>query len=214
MQAASRRLVARLGRGISTRQLQPGGRRQQLQLTRSAPDLPSSQSFSSTSLAQEDAEEDPGPIFRGPAPGRRFRLGFPITALGKQSRWQTAVAMLTAALDSHSEDADLVALNAAAGACARGLAPATALLLLDEAGRRRLGPDVFTYSAAISAHERAGLWQAALSLFEELLGRTAPGSHQRSRDLGEDAVDRGLEPDLVVYNVAIAACEKGRRWFE
>ena len=49
--------------------------------------------------------------------------------------------------------------------------------------------NVITYSAAISACEKATQAQKALELLEEMR-------------------QKGLEPDVITYNAAISACEK------
>ena len=53
-------------------------------------------------------------------------------------------------------------------------------------GRRGVEPDVISFSAAISACEKGGQWERALSLLEEM-GR------------------RGVEPDVVSFNAALDA---------
>merc|ERR1712032_1644394 len=49
------------------------------------------------------------------------------------------------------------------------------------------------YSAAISACEKGGQWQQALSLLSEKL-------------------ESKLEPDIISYSAGITACEKGGAW--
>ena len=50
-------------------------------------------------------------------------------------------------------------------------------------------PDVISFSAAISACEKGGQWERALSLLE-------------------DIKSRGVEPDVISFSAAISACEQ------
>ena len=50
--------------------------------------------------------------------------------------------------------------------------------------------DVISYNAAISACEKGGQWQQALSLLSEMQ-------------------DAGVTRNVISYNAAISACEKG-----
>ena len=66
-------------------------------------------------------------------------------------------------------------------------------LLRSASERYRVVPNVYTYSAAISACEKGGQWKRALELFAEM---------ERA----------GVARDVVIYNAAISACEKGGQW--
>ena len=68
-----------------------------------------------------------------------------------------------------------------------------ALSLLETMCVRKIGPNVISYSASISACGRPGLWQQALSLLDQM---------PRSR----------IQPEVYSYNAAINACEKGGQW--
>merc|ERR1711966_109308 len=65
-----------------------------------------------------------------------------------------------------------------------------ALLLLKQMRRTGIQPDVVTYNAAISACEKGGKWEKALSLHKEMRGD-------------------GLKPNVISYSAAISACQKG-----
>ncbi|CAK0822633.1 unnamed protein product [Prorocentrum cordatum] len=56
-----------------------------------------------------------------------------------------------------------------------------------------LEPSIISYSAGISACEKAGQWRQALLLLGELQ-------------------DARLEPNVISYSAAISACEKGGQW--
>ncbi|CAK0846814.1 unnamed protein product [Prorocentrum cordatum] len=56
-----------------------------------------------------------------------------------------------------------------------------------------LEPDVFSYSAGISACKNCGQWQRALSLFD-------------------DMCEARVERDAISYNAGISACEQGEQW--
>ena len=53
--------------------------------------------------------------------------------------------------------------------------------------------DVFSFSAAISACEKGGQWERALSLLDEMR-------------------ERGVTPDVISFNAVISACEKAGKW--
>jgi pentatricopeptide repeat protein len=56
-----------------------------------------------------------------------------------------------------------------------------------------VAPNVISFNAAISACEKGGQWQRALSLLEEM--RAA-----------------GVTPNVISFSAAISACEKGGQW--
>ncbi|CAE7681784.1 unnamed protein product [Symbiodinium pilosum] len=90
-----------------------------------------------------------------------------------------------------------------------------------------LQPDVITYSAAVSACEKKGQWQAALLLLFELEGASGRADmilassaisscEKRSQwtmavFLLMSMLSSGLKADGIMYNSAISACEK-ERW--
>ena len=53
--------------------------------------------------------------------------------------------------------------------------------------------DVISFSAAISACEKGGRWEQALSLLKEML-------------------DAGVALDVISFSAAMSACEKGGQW--
>ena len=61
---------------------------------------------------------------------------------------------------------------------------------MQEAG---VQPNVITYSAVISAFEKGGQWQQALSLFD----------HMTQED---------VQPDVICFNAALSSLEKGSQW--
>lgn len=67
-----------------------------------------------------------------------------------------------------------------------------ALELLDEMKRSGLNPDVYSYSAAISACEKDKQWEKALEIFEKMQ-------------------IQNVNPDVVAFNSAITACSQGSR---
>lgn len=90
-------------------------------------------------------------------------------------------------------------------------------------------PNTFSYSAAISACGRAGKWQQAEALFNELLHRSKHDHRCRPNTVTYSALisayekaglldhalhafrqqlDRGVEPDLITYSSLISACER------
>ncbi|CAK0888168.1 unnamed protein product [Prorocentrum cordatum] len=54
-------------------------------------------------------------------------------------------------------------------------------------------PDIIGYSAGISACEKGGQWQQALSLLSGMR-------------------ERKLEPNVIFYSAGVSACEKSGRW--
>ena len=53
--------------------------------------------------------------------------------------------------------------------------------------------NVFTYSATISACEKGGQWERALSLFRQMR-------------------EEGVQPNGISYCATLAACDKGGQW--
>ena len=89
-------------------------------------------------------------------------------------------------------------------------------------------PDVISYSAAISACEKAAQCERALEILDEMKRRgVAPnvfsysaaisacekgGRWERALALLAEMRTRGVAPDVIVYNSTISACATGARW--
>jgi pentatricopeptide repeat protein len=69
-----------------------------------------------------------------------------------------------------------------------------AMLVLDWMACNGAEPNVIHYNCVISSCEKAGQWEKALALLQEV------------------KVRKGIEPDEYTYNAAISACEKGGQW--
>ncbi|CAK0887382.1 unnamed protein product [Prorocentrum cordatum] len=67
----------------------------------------------------------------------------------------------------------------------------------------KLEPNVISYSAGISACEKGGQWQAALTLLSEM---------RRALALLSEMWEAKLEPDVISYSAGISACKKSERW--
>ena len=103
-----------------------------------------------------------------------------------------------------------------------------ALALLDEMRGSRVLPNVFHYSAAISACEKGGQWQRALALLGEMrAARVVPdvitfnaaisacekgGQWQRALALLDEMRAARVAPNVITFSAAISACEKGGQW--
>ena len=103
-----------------------------------------------------------------------------------------------------------------------------ALALLDEMRESGVTPNVFHYSAAISACEKGGQWQRALALLDEMRAKgVAPnvitfsaaisacekgGQWQRALALLDEMRAKGVAPNVITFSAAISACEKGGQW--
>ena len=61
------------------------------------------------------------------------------------------------------------------------------LMLMDS---MQIEADIYHVSSVVSSFEKVGQWQQALSLFAEM-------------------PVRNIDPDVISYNAAISACEKG-----
>ena len=93
-----------------------------------------------------------------------------------------------------------------------------------------LQPDVFSYAAAISACERGGRADLALSTFQRMqLAGVRPNAvvyntairacateelWPAALSLLDDMREDGVAPTLVTYNAALTACERGGEWRE
>ena len=135
--------------------------------------------------------------------------------------------------------AQVVSYNAAAHACVGGGAAGDHVgaeqreegcsLVLDLMAEMRadcVSPDVFTFSTAITACGRAGQWERALSLLEEM--EAGSDNFQADHDNGQQQQQQqrqqqqqqmsnkklkiNLTPDVVAINAAIAACGRAGQW--
>ena len=103
-----------------------------------------------------------------------------------------------------------------------------ALALLDEMRESGVMPNVFHYSAAITACEKGGQWRRALALLDEMrASRVTPndysfnaaisacekgGQWRRALDLLDEMRASRVTPDAFSFNATISACEKGGQW--
>ena len=78
-------------------------------------------------------------------------------------------------------------------AWSRGRQPHRAAAVLSLMEEKGFSPDVFSFSAAITASLKAGLWEDALRFFDDMQVRQ-------------------IRPDLICYNATISACGKGKQW--
>ncbi|CAE8585265.1 unnamed protein product [Polarella glacialis] len=119
-----------------------------------------------------------------------------ISACRRGSRWQAALHWLRAAWSPDLPPPDLVGFSAAITACTQAHQPDWALKLFQEIKVCRLAADEVCRGAVISACERSGQWQLAVSV---LLTGQGQGSGSGSAS-------------LVSHNAAIAACGKAGQW--
>jgi len=100
--------------------------------------------------------------------------------------------------------------------------------LLDQMRQCGLAPNVFSFSAVISACGKSGQWERAVSLLEEMRQCGVPpnvisfsaaisacekgGQWERALLLLEEMRQCGIEPDVIIFSAAISACEKGGQW--
>eukprot|EP00438_Fugacium_kawagutii_P019455 Skav230458 [mRNA] locus=scaffold186:48969:49418:+ [translate_table: standard] len=92
-----------------------------------------------------------------------------------------------------------------------------------------LGPNIFSFNAAISACEKAAKWQTALGLLENLAElrltadvitvnaalsscEKAPGEWQQALWLFHVMTSWQLQADQISYSSAISCCEKAGQW--
>eukprot|EP00438_Fugacium_kawagutii_P010387 Skav220387 [mRNA] locus=scaffold639:162903:163631:- [translate_table: standard] len=92
----------------------------------------------------------------------------------------------------------------------------------------KISADVISYNAAISACEKGGQWQQALTLFEAMpKAMISPnvvsfsaaisacqkgGQWQQALTLFEAIPKTSIPPTVICYNAAISACQKGGQW--
>ncbi|CAE8617860.1 unnamed protein product, partial [Polarella glacialis] len=135
-----------------------------------------------------------------------------LSAMASGSFWCQAVALLSAALTEGGLRPGVVSYSAAISACAHDVVSAEPGLwrvafalfaALRHALRRSsascsnggiLGPDAKVYGAALSAVEKAGVWEMAVLLLAHL------------------ASEPGLKVDAVPVNTAISATGRASRW--
>ncbi|CAE8627968.1 unnamed protein product [Polarella glacialis] len=109
---------------------------------------------------------------------------------------------------------DMVAFGASVSVCEKARVWDMALHLLWEGRARGLRSTIYGHShnAAISACEKGRRWERALGLLLDLVPRSdarrAEGLVQPQFQSGWD----GLSPDVVSWNAAVSACEKGCQW--
>ena len=89
----------------------------------------------------------------------------------------------------------LISYNLALGACAKGKGRGgdAAMDILLEVQRKRMRPDVVTYSSVIAALSKGGDWQRVMGLL---------GAMEESE----------LEPNSFSFSAAITACERAGEW--
>ena len=104
-----------------------------------------------------------------------------------------------------------------------------AVELLEEMKQRELAPNLYCYSAAISACGKSGQWRRALALLRELRDERAielnavvwnaaisacekAGELKSALKLLGEMEASGVEPDFVSYSTAISACGKAGDW--
>ncbi|CAE7820299.1 unnamed protein product [Symbiodinium sp. CCMP2592] len=113
-----------------------------------------------------------------------------ITACEKGQEWQMSLALYSTLADGDLKP-DLITCNAVLSAVAQGNWQ-LALALFSELGQERK-LDVFSFGAALSACDRACLWEHSLSILAEL-------------------PTRKLRANTVICNTAIGTCAKAGRW--
>ncbi|CAJ1407138.1 unnamed protein product [Effrenium voratum] len=141
-----------------------------------------------------------------------------ITALGRGSQWRLALSAFAS-----FGDKDTPLLNAAAAACTRGLAWASALSLLSALPKWKLQGDQLSLNSAATAFEKGSRWQQALRLAGEggdiatfsaaisAVGRGG-GPWALAPALLARARSQGLQLDVIICSAAINASVKGPRW--
>lgn len=83
--------------------------------------------------------------------------------------------------------------------------------LMKEMRADGISPDAFTFSTAITACGRAGRWELALHLLDEMA--TSAGHNQpRQSTKPLTVAAAGAAPDIVSINAAIAACGRAGQW--
>lgn len=84
---------------------------------------------------------------------------------------------------------------------------ALVLGLMEEMRAEGVAPDVFTFTTAITACGKAGQWERALVLLEEMGGGGGGDDGLRRRRTGVP-----IAPDVASINAAISACARAGQW--
>eukprot|EP00439_Symbiodinium_sp_Y106_P031478 s3319_g3.t2 len=113
-----------------------------------------------------------------------------ITACEKGQEWQMSLALYSTLADRDLKP-DLITCNAVLSAVAQGNWKLALAFFLELGQERKL--DVFSFGAALSACDRACLWEHSLSILAELPARK-------------------LRANTVTCNTAISTCAKAGRW--
>ncbi|CAM9882463.1 unnamed protein product [Ectocarpus sp. 12 AP-2014] len=79
--------------------------------------------------------------------------------------------------------------------------------LMEEMRAEGVAPDVFTFTTAITACGKAGQWERALDLLEEMGGGGGGDDGLRRRRTGVP-----IAPDVASINAAISACARAGQW--
>jgi len=146
-----------------------------------------------------------------------------VSALGKKSLWTHALEFFFE-VQHQKIELDVVAYNAAIGACKSASEWELAVFILKCARRCNLRPDVKTYSTSISAAGNAGEWRLASNLFSEgpeegIVGDTAVGNAAASAYAQAGRWESALlfldvvkPANVITWNSAIKACAVSQNW--
>ncbi|CAJ1421226.1 unnamed protein product [Effrenium voratum] len=147
-----------------------------------------------------------------------------INACQKGGQWQRSLGVLE---EFHVQRVgNVVMYNAAISACERGAHWQLALALLVQAEMESIQLDTITYNACVSACEKASRWPQALALLRRAIRRRlfdvvtfsatvsacANGRWQAALDLLQTCSEHNVQPDTIMHNAAISACERGGEW--
>ncbi|CAK9089068.1 Pentatricopeptide repeat-containing protein At2g31400 [Durusdinium trenchii] len=142
----------------------------------------------------------------------------------ERSQWSKALN-LWEAMEEKKIEADVIAYNVAINACGEDWQAAIALLVHLNASR--LKGSVISYNTTISATEKAGQWQVAMLLMEELTCQMVPdiitynavisacakdGQWQQAMCLYQALLGSRLQPTVITCSSVVSACEKGGQW--
>ncbi|CAL1143597.1 unnamed protein product [Cladocopium goreaui] len=111
-------------------------------------------------------------------------------ALRQRAGWQETLQLMEELEARHL--ADVITCTACVGVLGKVAMWRRALEVLKRLEKQSIEPDVVIYNATMSACERSGEWQQALSCLCNMPGH--------------------LQADVVSYNATISACEKGNQW--
>lgn len=123
---------------------------------------------------------------------------------------------------------DLITLNAAITAAARGSQATLARSLLSSSHAQLLRSDLVTYSAALEAFEKDHRWLESLNLYAAMRSTDVDADLTASSSVMSSMANCGFwaealqlmrsiryaryKPDLVTFNAAVSATEKGGSW--